>query len=216
MTSRQISRKQFLGIGAGAAAGVTLAGSGMATFLTKEARATPALTPFVDELPIPPLLRGANQSLRIAATTQNFHAALPPTPVWGYEGGGYSGYLGPTIEAVKGTPTSVSYLNDLPLEHLLEQESSVGQTRILTHLHGGHISDAADGNPYATPVESLFGQTQTVEYANDQEAAHIWYHDHALGITRLNVMAGLAAVYLLRDNIDDGQGGNFPDGNKLP
>jgi spore coat protein A, manganese oxidase len=211
MTSRHISRKEFLGIGAGAAAGVALAGSGMATLLTKKAlAATPALTPFLDELPIPSVLTGASLSLAIRQTTQKFHTALPPAPVWGYNGGGYSGYLGPTIEAVKGTPTSVSYLNDLPLEHLLEQEPSVGQTRILTHLHGGHISDAADGNPYATPVESLFGQTQTVEYANDQEAAHIWYHDHALGITRLNVMAGLAGHYLVRDEVDNGQGGKLP------
>ena len=219
MNSRPISRREFFAIGAGAAAGAALAGSGMGTLFTKKAlAATPALTPFLDELPIPPVLSGANQSLRIAATTQNFHPALPPTPVWGYEGGGYSGYLGPTIEAVKGTPTSVSYLNDLPLEHLLEQEPSVGQTRILTHLHGGHISDAADGNPYATPVEFLSGQAQQVEYANDQEAAHIWYHDHALGITRLNVMAGLAGHYLVRDGVDNGQGGNFPNepGRGLP
>jgi spore coat protein A len=37
-------------------------------------------------------------------------------------------------------------------------------------------------------------------YDNDQEAGTLWYHDHALGITRLNVYAGLAGFYLLRDN----------------
>jgi spore coat protein A len=41
---------------------------------------------------------------------------------------------------------------------------------------------------------------KTFRYDNDQEAATLWYHDHALGITRLNVYAGLAGFYLLRDN----------------
>jgi spore coat protein A, manganese oxidase len=225
MATREISRKEFIGISAGAAAGAALASSGMAPFLAKKAQAaTPALTQFVDELPIPPLLRGANQSLRIAQTTQKFHTALPPTPVWGYNGGGYSGYLGPTVEAQKGTQTTVSYANALPTTHLLKVDPTITQmrgkplnSRILTHLHGGHISSTADGNPFASN-DFLSGQTQRVPYANDQEAAHLWYHDHALGITRLNVMAGLAAHYLLRDAVDNGRGGNFPDypGRGLP
>jgi spore coat protein A len=226
MSSTRISRKEFLGISAGAAAGVALAGSGLATFLTKEAQAaTPALTPFVDALPIPPLLTGAAQNLRIRqTTTHNFHRALPDSRVWGYNGGGYDGYLGPTIEAVKGTPTTVSYVNELPTTHLLKVDPTITQmkgkpqnSRILTHLHGGHISATADGNPFASN-DIQPGQTQTVTYANDQEAAHIWYHDHAMGITRLNVMAGLAGHYLVRDAVDDGKGGVFPNepGTGLP
>lgn len=34
---------------------------------------------------------------------------------------------------------------------------------------------------------------------NDQPASTLWYHDHSLGVTRLNVYAGLAGFYLLRD-----------------
>ena len=30
----------------------------------------------------------------------------------------------------------------------------------------------------------------------------LWYHDHALGVTRLNVMSGLAGFYLVRDPAD--------------
>src|SRR5215216_6132544 len=90
MTSTRISRREFLGISAGAAAGVALAGSGMTTFLTKKAQAAPlALTPFVDSLPIPPVLSGANLSLTIKPATQLFHSELPLTQVWGYNGGGY-------------------------------------------------------------------------------------------------------------------------------
>jgi spore coat protein A len=234
MTSTRLSRREFLGLGAGAAATVALAGSGMATLLSRQARgATPTLAPFVDALPIPPVLTGNNLTLSIKQTTQKFHRDLPESTVWGYSGGGYNGYLGPTVEAVKGTPTTVSYVNNLPEQHLFpiptlpqvqeaDQQMDVSQaamdTRILTHLHGGHITARADGNPYATPDEFVSGQTQTVTYRNDQEAAHLWYHDHALGITRLNVMAGLAGHRLTRDNVDNGQGGNFPNqpGRGLP
>lgn len=42
-------------------------------------------------------------------------------------------------------------------------------------------------------------------YSNDQLATTLWYHDHALGITRLNVYAGLAGFYLIQDPIQDAQ-----------
>jgi spore coat protein A, manganese oxidase len=238
MTSTRISRREFLQLGAGATAGVAMAGSGMGTFLfTEEAQAVTTsvrLTPFLDALPIPPALTGASQTLTISQTPYFFHDRWKnaPIPVWGYNGGAkQSGYLGPTIVAQRGTPTTVDYANALPTKHLLNVDPTLMQmrgkpvnSRILTHLHGGHIEDLEDGNPYAGGRSAsgqilpdfLSGQTQRATYRNDQEAAHIWYHDHALGITRLNVMAGLAGVYLLRDNVDDGQGGNFPDGNKLP
>jgi FtsP/CotA-like multicopper oxidase with cupredoxin domain len=53
------------------------------------------------------------------------------------------------------------------------------------------------------------------EYLNDQPSATLWYHDHALGMTRLNVYAGPAGFWLVRDpnglNGETGlQGGNLP------
>ncbi|HZU30318.1 MAG TPA: multicopper oxidase domain-containing protein, partial [Candidatus Angelobacter sp.] len=42
-------------------------------------------------------------------------------------------------------------------------------------------------------------QSLTYHYPNQQRAATLWYHDHAMGITRLNTYAGLAGFYLLRD-----------------
>lgn len=112
MTSTRISRREFLQLSAGATAGVAIAGSGMGTFLTKRAQAaSPALTRFVDALPIPPVVP-AGTNLTIHQTTQQFHSALPETKVWGYTDLGsrpphppYDGYLGPTIKAVKGTST---------------------------------------------------------------------------------------------------------------
>jgi FtsP/CotA-like multicopper oxidase with cupredoxin domain len=48
------------------------------------------------------------------------------------------------------------------------------------------------------------------EYANDQEAAALWYHDHTLGMTRLNVYAGPAGFYLLRGGPGDQVIGTLP------
>src|SRR4029434_11164307 len=75
---------------------------------------------------------------------------------------------------------------------------------IVTHVHGGHSESASDGLPDAgfTPGLAQTGPGRAAEvlhYDNDQEAGSVWYHDHALGITRLNVYAGLAGFYLLED-----------------
>ncbi len=36
-----------------------------------------------------------------------------------------------------------------------------------------------------------------------QDATALWYHDHAMGINRLNVYAGLAGMVLVRDPTED-------------
>ncbi|MGE5637014.1 MAG: multicopper oxidase family protein [Nocardioidaceae bacterium] len=48
------------------------------------------------------------------------------------------------------------------------------------------------------------------EYENDQRAATMWFHDHTLGMTRLNVYAGPAGFYLLRGGPADVHGGTLP------
>jgi FtsP/CotA-like multicopper oxidase with cupredoxin domain len=52
--------------------------------------------------------------------------------------------------------------------------------------------------------------TAVFEYENDQAAATLWYHDHTLGMTRLNVYAGPAGFYLLRGGPKDAVGGKLP------
>jgi len=69
----------------------------------------------------------------------------------------------------------------------------------VTHLHGGHVPAAFDGYPEFT---QLPGEQTTYVYPNKQQAATLWYHDHALGITRLNVYLGLAGFYLVRDALE--------------
>ena len=74
----------------------------------------------------------------------------------------------------------------------------------MAHLHGGFVAGVDDGNPYRHPDSWRSGSTQTVSYPNEQPASLLWYHDHYLGDTRMNVVAGLAAGYLIRDAFDTG------------
>jgi spore coat protein A, manganese oxidase len=143
------------------------------------------------------------------------------TTVWGYNGT----YPGPTILTQRDVPINVFWQNNLvdnagrPLPHLLPvditlhwalEEVPGWQTAgvpIVTHLHGGQTESESDGLPEAwyTPGFALKGKdfrkgdVEPYYYANGQEAATIWYHDHALGITRLNVYAGLAGYYIVTD-----------------
>ncbi|MDH4056052.1 MAG: multicopper oxidase domain-containing protein [Gammaproteobacteria bacterium] len=89
----------------------------------------------------------------------------------------------------------------------------------ITHLHGGHSDFQFDGNPEffynynQTAVGPQWanvpgGFTTRFVYDNDVPAGNLWYHDHALGITRLNVYAGLAGFYFVRDDDDTGLEGN--------
>ncbi len=86
----------------------------------------------------------------------------------------------------------------------------VGPPPVVPHLHGGEVPSQFDGGPLAwftpgsNPVLGKGFTSNPYVYPNEQEAATLWFHDHALGATRLNVYAGLAAFYLLRDQYDTG------------
>jgi spore coat protein A, manganese oxidase len=103
-----------------------------------------------------------------------------------------------------------------------------GPVPIVTHVHGAvNVGDESDGYTeawylpaatnlpagYATEgtwydffkgkAKSAFGVNwgpgfATFQYPNDQRASTVWYHDHALGLTRLNVYAGPAGFFLIR------------------
>lgn len=107
------------------------------------------------------------------------------------------------------------------------------EIRVVAHLHGGHVEPEFDGHPLAwitndpaartgLPADPVSGRparpdgnTVTYTYPNTQQAGQIWFHDHALGITRINVYAGLAANYIIRDAQEDSL--NLPSGNyELP
>ncbi|MFQ5729904.1 MAG: multicopper oxidase domain-containing protein, partial [Waddliaceae bacterium] len=120
--------------------------------------------------------------------------------------------------AKKDVPVEVFWKNKLPKgEHLLPVDFTIhtadpirkalekGYIPTVTHLHGGHTESASDGIPEAWFAQGFSGKgaqwTKGIyRYDNDQQAATLWYHDNALGLTRLNVYAGLAGFYLLRDD----------------
>lgn len=74
---------------------------------------------------------------------------------------------------------------------------------VVTHLHGGEVAPPSDGFPEAWfTFDGQHGpayKSCISTYLNEQEPTTLWYHDHAMGITRLNVYAGLAGFYLLRE-----------------
>lgn len=130
------------------------------------------------------------------------------TTVWGYgDADGFS-YPGPTFDLPTGQRTTVRWRNLLSrnanASHYLEQAPEVWNTihgaednrKSVVHVHGAHIAAAVDGYPEAT---FLPGDNRLYHYDLDQQATTLWYHDHSLGNTRLNVMMGLAGMFLIRD-----------------
>lgn len=209
-----LERRTFMklaGMGAlGAAWAPTKSRSGLKFALSQASW----LSRFTEQLPIPPVIdarSGGTFNLTMAAGLHSFHSSLPATPTWGYGG---AAYLGPTLQTLRGVPIQVNATNSLglhPLASVIDTnldgavESDRTNPRVAVHLHGGNTEAASDGLPLDTFTS---GVSRSYNYHNDQEATTLWYHDHALGITRLNVYAGLAGFYLLRDQHDTGE----PDG----
>jgi spore coat protein A len=104
----------------------------------------------------------------------------------------------------------------LPIDTTLHgDELPTPQVRTVVHLHGSKVLPESDGYPEAWFTNSFrqtgpYFTTQTYHYPNDQPATQLWYHDHALGTTRLNIYAGLAGLYFIRDDIEDSL--NLPQG----
>jgi FtsP/CotA-like multicopper oxidase with cupredoxin domain len=181
------------------------------------------LEPFVDPLPLPSRLIAAEHdgrlTVRIRAGEHQFHRDLPPSSIWGYEGT----IPGPTIEAERGQPVAVDWLNELsgsfpvsvtvapqatdadgvPVQCVpglsggeLDRNAAELTGHTVVHLHGGFTPAAYDGW-----AENLFapGQAAVFDYPMNQRAALHWYHDHVMGITKLDVYAGLAGLWIVRD-----------------
>ncbi|MEU5979299.1 multicopper oxidase [Streptomyces sp. NPDC047315] len=190
-----------------------------------DARAVPR---FVNPLPRPTRValgdRGSATLAMVPVTQDVIGGGLElRTPAWGFTVAGGPGqgrspasWPGPTLVADAHRPVRVRWVNSLPNRHLLPVDTTVhwaftGTDRTIeadgvpavVHLHGGHTAADSDGHPDAWYTQrgvtgTRFAGTRFT-YDNSQESATLWYHDHALGITRLNVYAGLAGFYLLRD-----------------
>lgn len=233
-------RRRFLkltGIAAGAAA---LGGLGAVTFAPfrevlarrtpghgrpVDRRSAPRLLPFVDPLPIPEIMPPTSRAAGIVyydvemmPFRQQLHRDLSPTLLWGYRGA----FPGPTFEGRRGEPARVTWRNGLPDVHPLPIDTMVHgaeadkpAVRTVVHLHGQKVLPDSDGYPEAWFTNGFeqtgpYFKNRVYEYPNDQRATTLWYHDHALGITRLNNYMGLFGMYLLRDEIEASL--NLPSG----
>jgi len=224
-----LSRRRLLQRGLTTAAGLTLSRTVPAM---QQAMASPAqvrsgvkLTPYVDSLPIPPVIHATGRpgeaiDIEMLQFQQKVHRDLPPTTLWGYNGS----WPGPTIEAQSGQPLNINWVSRLPTSHLLPidhsihgAESSLPAVRNVAHLHGACAMPDDDGYPEAWftaqgehgPHGQKFNPRPS-SYPNCQPSTTLWYHDHCLGITRLNVYAGLAGFYLIRDEAERSL--NLPQG----
>jgi spore coat protein A, manganese oxidase len=226
-----MTRRRFLQYGAGAGAALVLPWA--ARTAAASAAPGPKLTKYLEPVPLPGAgivvasPSGTNEySFVQREISRQLHPQLPSTPLWAYDDGsglaGQAGSFGMAVVGQSGTPLDVSFENNLPstypdwipVDTRLTPKGN--EVRLMTHLHGGFVAAASDGNPAVTPDGFGHGDIQTVHYTNQQPqmpAELLWFHDHGLGATRLNVFAGLAAGYILYDEFDTGQPDNV---NGLP
>ncbi|TGA96223.1 multicopper oxidase family protein [Sporolactobacillus shoreae] len=176
-----------------------------------------SLEKFADALPIPPVLKPKENDdipyyeVTMKQVQQKLHRDLPPTTVWGYNGM----FPGPTFEVQRNHPIRVKWKNKLPYEHLLPVDRTLHgaqpdqpSVRTVVHLHGGRVLPENDGYPEAWFTQNFENRgskfaSKVYYYPNRQRSATLWYHDHAIGITRLNVYAGLAGLYLIREEEEE-------------
>jgi spore coat protein A len=131
------------------------------------------------------------------------HRDLKPTRMWGFG----SQFPGPTFDVRSGQEILVEWANELPDKHFLPIDHNLGgagadqpEVRTVVHLHGGKAPPESDGYPEDWIVP---GKSALYHYPNQQDPAMLWYHDHAMGINRLNIFAGLMGVYIVRDDAED-------------
>ena len=215
----RVTRREFLGQGGRATMALAMGQvvpHGPAPKFRTQLNAS-SLAPFVDPLPIPEIARPSGfrpspddpkvQVPYYRIPMQQFegklHRDLKPTRLWGFG----AASPGPTFDARSGHGLVVEWANELPDRHLLPVDHTIHgaeadkpEVRTVVHLHGGKVPADSDGYPenwYAP------GKSAIYYYPNSQDAAMLWYHDHALGINRLNVFAGLLGVFLVRDELED-------------
>jgi spore coat protein A, manganese oxidase len=155
----------------------------------QRAVAAAALEPFQADLQLPPTLVPVSSTAtedRYEITIREGRAEIIPgtlTPVYGYSGV----YPGPTIRARQGRTAVVQVANGLTFNQNV-------------HLHGGLVPAAVDGHPMQLIAP---GGSFTYTYPNTQDAATLWYHDHAHGLSARTMFYGLAGFYIVEDELEE-------------
>ena len=207
----RITRRHLLKMGAMAGAGLALPLGTLSIPVGRLAASaavrSPDVEPFAVPLPIPPVARPAyacgadHYEMVQKAARQEILPGLK-TEIWGYDGV----FPGPTIEARRDRSVVIRQWNELPVP-------------VSVHLHGGKTPPESDGYPtdLILPKEHDHGAHAThgaagkhahmfkdYSYPNAHRAATLWYHDHRMDFTGPQVYRGLAGMYVLRDDIEDG------------
>lgn len=190
------------------------------------------LAPFVDALPMPILQRpqGKRSSKALGATDADYYAVriheiedrmhrdLPLAKMYTY---GTRTSAPVLFESRSNQGTLIEWSNDLPEKHFMpigspadhmEHMEHAPETRVVVHMHGARVPTNSDGYP-----EDWFGpgKKKLCFYPNKQDATALWLHDHAMGVSRFNVVAGLMGMYIIRDEVEDALG--LPSGKyELP
>jgi len=117
-------------------------------------------------------------------------------------------YPGPTILVSKNKPVNIKWINKLKLPHILE--NNIENTFLIeqsacyptcgiptsVHVHGLEVPAKYDGIFTSTIYSN---NSLEVVYLNNQNPSTKVYHDHSLGLSRLNVWSGLIGLYIISD-----------------
>ncbi|MBI5364385.1 MAG: multicopper oxidase domain-containing protein [Planctomycetes bacterium] len=143
---------------------------------------SPATTPFVTTLPLPPVLtpvapfsapdvtfppQAVNPPTYYKIISEerfvSLHPELPLTRVWGYRDANVANWpfaVGPTIVGRAQHPIVVRHENQLPANHV-----GFGVPEETVHFHGGHVEARSDGFPEDLPnYDVVFGSGQHYDY----------------------------------------------------
>jgi spore coat protein A, manganese oxidase len=204
----RFTRRDFL-----KSSSLMLAGGSIGLTTSPTALDPSTLKPFVDPLPTPRIAKpmGARANphrpgeqipyyrVAIREVHQKVHRDLPATRMWSFE----DSFPGPTLETESGQAILVEWVNALPNRHFLPidhtlhgADASLPEVRSVVHLHGGRTPADSDGYPEDWVVP---GKSQTCFYPCKQDAALLFYHDHTMGINRLNIYAGVQGLFIVRN-----------------
>ena len=181
-------------------------------------------------------------NLAVSQFGEKMHPDLPrSTHFWGYYdlATGDQKYLAGVIVAKRGTPVLLNVTNQLPNKALIPIDPTmmagpnglmVGDlplNRIVTHLHGGLTPWFSDGTPFqwfdpcglqgasfmSVPGTRPPRGSANYYYPMEQSARLVWYHDHAIGITRTNAYSGIASAFIITDDFESSlvSSGLLPD-----
>ena len=189
---------------------------------TALAESSPNLEKFVQPLPIPDVREPDGKhngvdyyEIPLQQFTQKLHPDLPETTLWGFDGQ----FPGPIIQARQDERIKVRFDNSqLPTSHLLsvhervsgakpDYEGSVPEVRTVTHFHGLNVEPESDGQAEMwTSPKGITGPRfvkDIHDIPNRQSRLTSSYHDHTLGLSRLNVYAGLVGFYFIQSQAEE-------------